>query len=911
MAVEIVGREAELRSLAEFLETVPARPAALVLEGEAGIGKSTLWLAGVDTARERGFRVLASRPAEAERGLAFAGLGDLFEDVVEEVIALLPPPRRRALEAALLLEETTDGVDPRALGVAVRNGLEILSSDVRLLIAVDDIQWLDRSSASALSFALRRLDKPLVLVLARRLGEEIEPSETEQALAPDSIERLAVGPLSVGAIQRLLRDRLDRRFPRPTLLRIHETSGGNPFYALELARVLRPDADPTRPLPVPQSLERLVSERLAGLPSATRRTLALASAVGRPSNELFSVAGVEDGALDAALSAGIVERVNGGIRFTHPLLASAVYQELSVSGRRRVHRTLAESVSDPVERTRHLGLSAEAPDPDIATALDAAAEVAVGRTAMAAAVELREHALRLTPAEAREDVHRRTIALARAHLTTANPRRAEALARDVLNRAEAGTPRAEALVLAADLAPGIRNQIALHREALEQAGGDPMLQARIHRWLAAETRFSEGLLVAERHAQASLEIAEGLDDTALLAGALSMVANTHFHLGEPDALRLAERSYELAVTAGDPEVLAEVTQSVSSTLLWTGRLNRARRLLEGFYAARKELDERAVAVTLWRLSLVEFYAGRFALAADYARRSWEISSLYTIEEEGTAGLLYAIALIAAHRGELDLARKFAQRGLAAGERNLSFIPYHDAVLGHVAYQQGGAPAAVEHFVAAERTRRAAGSLEPTPAWWRADHVEALLELGRIEEAVDVLHEWEADAARLGRDRVLAQATRCRGLVAAARGDVDEAVVTLEQAVAQHKAVGDPFGQARALLALGVARRRARKKRAAREAIEDAVAVFEKCGAAGWADKARAELGHIGGRTREEGLTPAEQRVAALVAEGRTNREVAAALFLGERTVETHLSHIYAKLGVRSRTELTRQLGSTS
>ncbi len=140
-----------------------------------------------------------------------------------------------------------------------------------------------------------------------------------------------------------------------------------------------------------------------------------------------------------------------------------------------------------------------------------------------------------------------------------------------------------------------------------------MLQARIHRWLAAETRFSEGLLVAERHAQASLEIAEGLDDTALLAGALSMVANTHFHLGEPDALRLAERSYELAVTAGDPEVLAEVTQSVSSTLLWTGRLDRARRLLEGFYTARKELDEHAVAVTLWRLSLVEFYAGRFAL----------------------------------------------------------------------------------------------------------------------------------------------------------------------------------------------------------------------------------------------------------------------------------------------------------
>ena len=130
---------------------------------------------------------------------------------------------------------------------------------------------------------------------------------------------------------------------------------------------------------------------------------------------------------------------------------------------------------------------------------------------------------------------------------------------------------------------------------------------------------------------------------------------------------------------------------------------------------------------------------------------------------------------------------------------------------------------------------------------------------------------------------------------------------LEQAVAQHEAVGDPFGRARALLALGIVRRRARQKRAARDAIEAALAGFEQLGAATWVEKARAELGRIGGRTREEGLTAAERRVAALVAEGRTNREVAAALFLGERTVASHLTHIYAKLGVRSRTELARTL----
>ena len=171
--------------------------------------------------------------------------------------------------------------------------------------------------------------------------------------------------------------------------------------------------------------------------------------------------------------------------------------------------------------------------------------------------------------------------------------------------------------------------------------------------------------------------------------------------------------------------------------------------------------------------------------------------------------------------------------------------------------------------------------------------------------MSVIDLWEEDATRLGRDRVLAQVTRCRGLVAAAQGAVDEAVSFLEQAVERHRQVGDDFGRARALLALGIILRRARQKRAAREAIQAALDGFEHLGAASWVQKARDELGRIGGRTREEGLTPAERRVATLVAEGRTNHEVAAALFLADRTVASHLTHIYAKLGVRSRTELAR------
>ena len=171
----------------------------------------------------------------------------------------------------------------------------------------------------------------------------------------------------------------------------------------------------------------------------------------------------------------------------------------------------------------------------------------------------------------------------------------------------------------------------------------------------------------------------------------------------------------------------------------------------------------------------------------------------------------------------------------------------------------------------------------------------------------MLDRWERDAARVGNDYVPAPVTRCRGLVAAARGAVAKAVALLEDAVARHEALGDPFGRARAQLALGTTLRRARQRRAAREAIEAALAGFEALGAATWVERSREELGRISGRTREDDLTAAERRVAALVAEGRTNHEVATALFLADRTVAGHLTRIYAKLGVRSRTELAAKV----
>ena len=416
MPSEIVGRERELASVQAFVGRPPDGAAGLVLDGEAGIGKSTLWLEGVAAARERGLVVLSSRPAEAERGLEHVGLGDLFEEVLADVAPLLSMPRRRALEVALLHEEAADEpVDHRALGVAVRDVLHVLGDRGPVLLAIDDVQWLDAPSASALAFALRRLAaSPVLLLLARRLADGIEPSAVERALGAERVELLTVGPLSVGALHRLLHDRLGRTFARQTLLRIHERSGGNPFFAQELAGALDVDVDPLEPLAIPATLNELVRARLAGLSATTRDALALAAALGTPSMALLEQAGVAADALAPAVAAHVIERENGRIRFTHPLLASVLYGDLGAQ-RQQIHARLAEIVDDPLLRAAHLALSCDAPDAAIAAALDDAVALAAERGALATAAELAEQAMRLTPSNAREERHRRALAAARAH----------------------------------------------------------------------------------------------------------------------------------------------------------------------------------------------------------------------------------------------------------------------------------------------------------------------------------------------------------------------------------------------------------------------------------------------------------------------------------------------------------------
>jgi len=899
---EIVGREEELASLHAFIDEVRGGPAALVLEGEAGIGKSTLWLAGVEHAHRQGFRVLSSRPTEAERSLAHVGLGDLLEDVLDDALPALPAPRRRALEVAMLRDEASgDPVDHRALAVAVRDVVQLLSEGEPILIAVDDVQWLDPSSSSALAFALRRLAaNDVLMLLARRLADGTQPSGIDQALGTEQVRRMPVGPLSVGALHQFLHHRLGRSFARQTLVRIHERSGGNPFFALELARVLDADVDPLEPLPVPETLEELLRARIAGLPASTREALALAAAIGTTSESLLEHAGVATDTLEPAAAAHVIEREHGMIRFTHPLLSSVLYQDLGEE-RRSVHGRIARIVEDPLLRARHLGLSKVTPDADVAAALDEAARLAGDRGALAVAAELAEHAVRLTPAEACDERRRRALAAARTHHAAGEWTRARTIATDLLAETEIGSWRVEALILLSEL-EGLDRAAALLEEALPEAASRPALQSAIHCRLAWARRFKTEF----DHAGAALDLAEQLDDDVLRARARAVQAILGWFAGNAEAPGdLPALAQHLPGALGGERLVQEATQAIVNTLAPASRRDEARALLQREHKEWRERNEPRSARALWGLAWVEFWAGRWELAAEHAERAHDISIQYGLEVPQDH---LPVAVIAVHCGQLELAREHSERALELAEEQFgSHPPQHMAVLGLVARWNGDRSAAVEWLDKADRRAAELKWDEPSVRWWSSDYSELLLELGRIDDAVRVLDVWEEDGARVAREWVLAHVTRCRGLVAAARGDVNQALVLLARAVAQHEAVGDPFGRARALLALGTVRRRGRQKRPAREAIEAALEGFETIGAAGWAAKARAELGRVGGRTREEGLTAAERRVAGLVAEGRTNREVAAALFLGERTVASHLTHIYAKLGVRSRTELARRL----
>jgi DNA-binding CsgD family transcriptional regulator len=322
-------------------------------------------------------------------------------------------------------------------------------------------------------------------------------------------------------------------------------------------------------------------------------------------------------------------------------------------------------------------------------------------------------------------------------------------------------------------------------------------------------------------------------------------------------------------------------------------------------------DESSLPYVLVLLGRVECLLGELGSALERAREG-----RWAAEQSGQHTLIvYNLALegfVQAQLGAREEAKAAALEALervpATGGRPAELVARE--ALGHLELALSAPEAAAVHLAPAVAFIRRERIAEPTAVRFVSDHVEALIEVSRREEAIELLEWYEGNARRLGRASALASCGRCRGLLAAGEGRLEDAVAAYAEALDWHERVPLPLDRGRTLLVLGATQRRAKRRRDARTTLNEALATFERIGAALWADRARAELSRISGRAATPGaLTPAEERVAALVAEGKTNREVAAALFLAERTVEGHLSRVFAKLGVRHRGEVARALGT--
>ena len=909
----VIGREREIEVVSAFLDSVPRGPRALLVDGEAGIGKSTVWFETVRLAGARGYRVLRARPAESEAKLSYATLADVVGPAFDEARAQLPHPQELALAGALLRVTSSEPADPRTVATAVVGVLTELGREQPVLVAIDDVQWVDLASRRALEFAARRLPAQLRLFVTRRSeGLADVPLELDRALPPDAFERVVLGSLSLASLHHIVRERLGTSPARPVIARIAEASGGNPFFAIEIARAIGgAAADPGDhgPLPVPQSVQKLAAGRVSALSGAAREAVLVAAALSRPTAGAVVTALPDEpdggAAIAEAEDAGVLVTEHGRIRFTHPLLASAVYASVSEARRRALHRRLAEVVSDAEERARHLAQSLTDADESVAVQIEGAARQAVLRGAFDAAAELFGAACRLTPAANRESLVRRRLSQAAALLRTGDVADARRLAESMEMDGLPPALQAERLQLLAEVEwddGSIPLATSYLEQALEVAGGDPSLSARISARLVLIT-VPGNPARALQHAERAVGHVDGERDPLVLSSLLIDLCLLDLLLGRPPRTDLMRRGLALEERAGPsayphpvPLIWFQCTDDLEAT--------RERHAREAVWA-RDHSDEAHATERLSYLALAEFHAGRCDLAMRLIEQSCD-----TIEErlEVSGRFAYPFAwrsLMDAYRGRFDRARQTLVPLLAgtAHAQKSWWAAVLLSVLGFVEFAAGEYRAADDAVSRMGRLLDQIGISDGLLDRTEPFHAELLVQLGHLDRAREALARLEHRGRTFPRPWIDVTLPRTRAIVLAAEGDLRGALEALGSL--------DPGTGARLPLELGWTwltkgrlLRRAKQRRAAADAFAQAAAIFEQLGAVPWAERARAELDVTGPRRRApDELTATERRVAELAAAGITNREIARAVFMSQKTVEAHIARVYRKLGIHSRAEL--------
>jgi DNA-binding CsgD family transcriptional regulator len=910
---EIVGRRDELARIERMFDAIASAPRALVLEGDPGIGKTTVWAASLAGVRERFYWLLHSRAVEAELKLPFTVVGDLLEPVADETLPQLAEPQRRALEAALLRRDASRPTDARSVGVAFLNVIRSLAAVAPVVVAIDDLQWVDAASARVLNFALRRVGPEPVGVLATL--RDVSSQALRLTEIGPIVERVELGPLDVDDLALVLEQTLGSEVPRPAVKRIHRASGGNPFYAVELVHALDGfDWMPGESLRVPPTLRGLLQKRLAKLPEETiRLLLAVACASKLRADAIAGAMNAAEKVFMPAIEAGVISLDDGHARFTQPLLASVLQETCSLDERRGTHRALAEVSEDEDERVRHLALSLDGPDRAIASALTEAATRTRGRGAPDEAAELYALSRRLTPPELDEDVRRRTLEEARSTFDSGDSRRARRLLEEVIATSGPGDFRAEAVRELGRLHyyhDDHQEAVRCLQQARADVGDDLRLAATIERDLTYALGGAGEFARVASTARRARTLAVEAGDDALVAEAEGLVATIVAFNGRKPNLAALKSAAELDLEGGlRPVRPVETSPSLAYAVVLNvyDRFDEARGVLLRIRdRALERGDERSLAWILFQLAETEASAGKPAAALEYADAAVRVARQAELRAS-LAPALYARTLALVLLGRIAEARASGSDAIVAAEQSgwAMGVPRTRCALGLLELSLGNAEAAL---------RELAVVLDPEShvfTFLRArrlgDAIEALIAIGEVRAAETSIVALEGIAARSRQPGPNAAATRCRALLALAGGDAASASDRAAASVLGFERIGSPIELGRSLIVQGAAERRAKRRAAARRTLERAIDILDAAGATLFAARGRAELKRVGGRRAADGLTHAEASVVALAAKGRRNREIAEELFVTEKTVEAALSRAYRKLGVRSRSELNTAL----
>jgi DNA-binding CsgD family transcriptional regulator/tetratricopeptide (TPR) repeat protein len=903
-------------AISRLLSDASLSPAALILDGEPGIGKTTLWLAAVDSAEERGFRVLGTRPSASESVMGYTALADLLGSVAPSTWATLPTPQRRAVDRITLRTSDEDGqppTDQRAVAAGFLAVVDHLAREGPVLLAIDDLQWLDSSSVHVLEFVARRLRGPVGLLGTVRTMAAEDSAAWFQTPQPARLNRITLRPLTVGALHAVLSQRLGHSYPRPTMLRIHETSGGNPFYAIELARSIDDRGSSTKEV-LPRSLTELVNHRIDSLEQRAQGALLASSCLAAPTIEIVAQATETEhtelvALLEPAEQQGIVSRDGNRIRFAHPILAKGVYQRASPTARRAMHRRLAGLIDEPESQARQLALAATTGDPATLSALDAAAEIARSRGAPEASAELVNLAIALGG-----DTPERRLSLAGSYFNSGDSERARTTLDETIAALDPGALRSRAFYLLGVVRmfdDSFPEAADLLERALAELDEQPVSRAELLIILSFAQVNSDRAAEALACVDEAVTLSEELQQPHLLGQALGMRTTLRFMQGDG----LDRKSLDHAVEVEDLRVSTPIAlrPSAQSALLaaWSGELDRARRELATVRRRCIEHGEDSELIFVsFHNAMLNVWRGEFRELAREAEETME-RALQLNGDVPRYVALMTRALSATFGGDIDAGRRDSADALAAAVRSgaMNLAQWPLMTMGFIEVTTGNYDAALSSLEPL-LTRLAAEpkTTEIISAWFLPDAIEAMTQVGRLDDAERWAELLVANGARLDRAWMLAVGGRCRGLVLASRGDLEGALEATEGALAQHERVPMPFERARTRLLHGRLQRRLRRQDLAATTLRATVDEFERLGTPLWADHARDQLARTNIGPRETAaLTPSELRVAELAATGMTNRDMATTLFISPKTVEATLSRVYRKLNIHSRAELGRRM----